>query len=272
MSTVPISLFALTTIAPLRKYLLGLSPTQRPQLIIVADVWAESLSDLGIALRTMGSACPCCVAGPAFRTMLIGGLRQLQTYSNEAALEPALWVVADNQAELAALADAVLTPTLRAHVRLVDLGVSALKQAEGNSANDRDWRNQEAATLVLNDSQGIERCTTPAGWGLLSTLDPVTAWPSTQVFDRRALVSLLATHPLPVGIAAVLRTQRDWYWIQRSQISDLSKDSVFSHDWRPHQWRFESQLLGCSDTTDWDKKSINIKQLFDFFEGLKRSH
>ncbi len=253
-----------------------------------------------VQFGSVGAACLCCIGGPVLRTQIIRCLRQDQPQR--------IVIVGGLAAQLSAIVDALLTPTLHDHIKLDQVLWAQSKDvpvwAPNHAASVFSNAQLETASKVMliesvpeqqNGSENwlkkesfsphpINLNWLPA-WHPLSDqnsapeLDCSMAqmfWPSNIVFDRLAAIQTVQTlqTKLALPMQVVLRTERAWYFGQ-TQIDLQDSFNAAQWVWRETAFRQFSAVringldLGSKDINRTSNEPTNVDQkMHEWWAGL----
>ena len=183
-----------------------------------------------VPVQTLLAGCVCCVGGPVLKTAIVKVLRTIQPDT--------LWIVGGPTALLAAMADAVQSPLLALHIKVVETVWLALSGSPSSYA----FEQIECATVGVNTSLLIS-CEPSHPWAPRFSVPKIVnnsadhVWPTDVLFDRKLLldafkrISEVAT--INSQIDGIFRTQRTHYY-------GASIDK--SVTWRETSWRIDSRI------------------------------
>jgi hypothetical protein len=188
--------------------------TQKSALIVDGSLSPElaALIPTNFALESVSAGCLCCLGGPVLKTVVARLLRQHRP--------DWLWILASPQAQLSALADAIDSPLLQAHVQL--RAIAWL----GNGQSPLPWHQQQLEAASY-------------GPGVPKPANPAAQWETQVVFDRAQVKERLNAIAAPTGCYIDIKTARAWYRASAEQ-------GVWQ--WRESDWRLYSRLV-CEQRT-----------------------
>ena len=203
----------------------------------------NQLSQFGnVSVQSLLAGCVCCIGGPVLKSAIVKDLRNDRPDK--------LWIVGGATALLSAMADAVQSPLLAAHIKVsqtVWLGQSA-------ASSKHVFEQIECATDGVNTN--IHNLSVPVHpWAL--GLNQANAddksydylWPTEALFDRKMVLSTLRTvcevTTINYRIDGLFRTLRTHYY-------GASVDAGLT--WRDTSWRIDSRIR----LTGLDSKEIVV--------------
>ena len=210
------------------------------QLAVLWDgkVHPFAFNQLGsVPVQSLLAGCVCCVGGLVLKTAIVKVLRAIKPDT--------LWIVGGSTALLSAMADAVQSPLLAMHIKVVETAWLVLP----GSPPSHTFEQIECASVGVNTNLlDVNALTHP--W-VPRFIEPKPdeysvdhLWPADALFDRKLLLAtfkkISEVTTIKGRLDGIFRTQRTHYY-------GASIDK--SVTWRETSWRIDSRIkLTATDT------------------------